>query len=81
VAKQGFYAIAYDDTVRTAKMVGDVPTDSPVTRFRNAWQSVRRKFQQASYEDFKGSTKILRQEAKWVSQSNWETCPVPGVQS
>jgi len=81
VAKQGFYAIAYDDTVRTAIMVGDVPTDSAATRFRNAWQSVRRKFQQASYEDFKGNAKIVQQEAKWISQSNWETCPVLEMQT
>lgn len=75
LAHAGFYVVSHGQAVRTALFVGDTASDSRPTRFRKAWQVVKKKFQ-GNYEDTKGGTRVTLDEVTWVSQPNWDACPV-----
>jgi hypothetical protein len=76
LADKGFYVVAHGDCVRTALFVSDVAADSLGTRFRKAWHTLKKKYGQRSYADNKGRDNILNEQVDWVSEPNWDTCPV-----
>jgi hypothetical protein len=75
LAREGFYVVSHGQAVRSALFVGDTVSDSRSTRFRKAWQVVKKKYQ-GDYEDRKGGTQVALDAVTWVSQPNWDTCPV-----
>jgi hypothetical protein len=76
LAAQGFYVVAHGDFVRTALFVSDAASDSPATRFRKAWFNLKQKFAGRSYSDDKAGEVVRNERTIWVSQGNWESCPV-----
>jgi hypothetical protein len=76
LADEGFYVVAHGDCVRTALFVSDAASDSPGTRFRKAWQALKKKYVQRSYDDTKGGDRVHNEQADWVSEANWNVCPI-----
>ncbi len=76
LADEGYYVVAHGGRVRTALFVSDAASDSPTTRFRKAWHALKRKFGQQSYDDSKGSDRVQNEQVCWVSEENWNVCPI-----
>jgi hypothetical protein len=76
LADAGFYVAGHGDCVRTALFVCDRPTDAPGTRYRKAWHTLKAKYGPRSYRDAKGGEMVVNNAVAWVSQENWNNCPV-----
>jgi hypothetical protein len=79
LADKGFYVVAHGDCIRTALFVSDVAADSRDTLFRKAWHALKKKYGQGSYADTKGGDNVRNERIDWVSEANWDTCPVADV--